>query len=206
MYIPKSFEVNEKETIYDLIENNSFAILFSKKGDKPSATHLPLLLDRNEGYLYGHMAKANTHWENIESEVLVVFSGAHSYISPSWYETPQSVPTWNYVAVHVYGNLELIEDDKRLIKILDDSVSYYESGKPNPWDMSKADSNFIDNLSKGIVGFKIQITKIEGKWKLSQNHSEERQERVINALELQEDYNSMQIAKLMRANLMKHSQ
>lgn len=205
MYIPKSFEVNEKETIYDLIENNSFAILFSSKEDKASATHLPLLLDRNAGCLYGHMAKANTHWENIENEVLVIFSGAHSYISPSWYETPQSVPTWNYVAVHVYGNLELIEDKERLLKILDGSVTYYESGKPNAWDMSKAGLNFIDNLSKGIVGFKIRITKIEGKWKLSQNHSKERQERVINALELQEDDNSKQIAKLMRENIEKLS-
>jgi transcriptional regulator len=203
MYIIKSFEVNEKEPIYDLIENNSFAILFSQKGDKPFATHLPLLLDRNEGCLYGHLAKENPQWENIESEVLVVFSGAHSYISPTWYETPQSVPTWNYVAVHVYGNLELIEDNKRLIKILDDSVTYYESGKPNPWDMGKVDFNFIDNLSKGIVGFKIQISKIEGKWKLSQNRSKEIQERVINALELQEDDNSKQIAKLMRGNLEK---
>ncbi|NHN33776.1 FMN-binding negative transcriptional regulator [Paenibacillus agricola] len=205
MYVPKSFEINEKEQIYDLIEKNSFAILFSQKDDQPFATHLPLLLDRDEGCLYGHMAKANTHWENIESKVLVVFSGAHSYISPYWYETPQSVPTWNYVAVHVYGKLELIEDDNKLIKILDDSVTYYESGKPNPWNMSKADFNLIDSLSKGIVGFKIEITNIEGKLKLSQNHSKERQERVINALEMQDDDNSKQISKLMRENLEKQS-
>ncbi|MBP1996945.1 FMN-binding negative transcriptional regulator [Paenibacillus eucommiae] len=205
MYIPKSFEVKETDAIYDFIENNSFAILFSQKGDNPLATHLPLLLDRDEGCLYGHMAKANTHWENIESEVLVVFSGPHSYISPSWYETPHSVPTWNYVAVHVNGNLESIEDNKSLMKILDDSVSYFESGKPNPWNTSKADINFISNLSKGIVGFKIQITKIEGIWKLSQNHSKVRQEGVITALELRGDDNSKQIAKLMRGNVEKQA-
>ncbi|WP_315971307.1 FMN-binding negative transcriptional regulator [Paenibacillus sp. N3.4] len=187
MYIPKTFEMNENAIIYDFIEKNGFAILFSQKDEKPFATHLPLFLDRHEGCLYGHMAKANTQWENVKNEVLVVFSGAHSYISPSWYETPQSVPTWNYVAVHVYGNLELIEDNQSLMRILDDSVTYYETGNPNAWDMSKAGTNFIDNLSKAIVGFKIQISKIEGKWKLSQNHSKERQEHVINALELQED-------------------
>jgi transcriptional regulator len=200
VYTPKSFEVNERETLYEWMEQNSFAILFSQKGDEPFATHLPLLLDRNEGCLYGHFAKANTHWENIESEVLAVFSGVHSYISPSWYETPNSVPTWNYVAVHVYGYLELIEDNKRLMKLLNDSVNFYESGQPDRWDISKANYNFIDNLTKGIIGFKIQIKRIEGKWKLSQNHSKERQERVINALELQPDDNSKQIAKLMKEN------
>jgi transcriptional regulator len=205
VYTTKSFEVTEKETIYDFIENNSFAILFSQKGDKPVATHLPLLLDRDEGCLYGHMARENPQWTNIESEVLVVFSGAHAYISPTWYETRQSVPTWNYVAVHVYGNLELIEDSKSLMQILDASVRYYESGKPNAWDMSKADLNYIDHMSKSIVGFKIQISGIEGKWKLSQNRTKEIQERVVNALELQEDDNSRQIAKLMRENVEKHS-
>lgn len=202
MYIPSSFQVTETEIIYDFMEKNSFAIVFSQKDNIPFATHLPLSLDRNGGCLYGHMAKANSHWHSIENEVLVVFSGAHTYVSPSWYETNQAVPTWNYVAVHVYGKFELIEDNNQLMTILNDSVSIYESPMPNPWNMSKADSNFINNLSKGIVGFKIVITKAEGKWKLSQNHTKERQERVIKALESQGDENSKQIAELMKFNLL----
>jgi transcriptional regulator len=198
MYVPSAFEVNDKKSIYDFIEENSFAILFSGKDGVPFATHLPLILDRENGYLYGHMARANPHWQAMENEVLVVFSGAHTYISPSWYEINQSVPTWNYVAAHVYGKYEIIEDDGELKKILDDAVGIYESSMPNPWNMTTADSNFISNLAKGIVGFKIVITKMEGKWKLSQNHSKERQERVIKALENQGDENSKKIAQLMK--------
>ncbi|WCK55077.1 FMN-binding negative transcriptional regulator [Aneurinibacillus sp. Ricciae_BoGa-3] len=201
MYIPSSFEVTEKEAIYDFMEKHSFAIVFSQKDNTPFATHLPLLLDRKEECLYGHMAKANPHWKEITNEILVVFNGAHTYISPSWYETNQAVPTWNYVAVHAYGKLELVEDNNQLAKILAESVNRYESSMPNPWNMDLVDPSFIDNLSKAVVGFKIQITKLEGKWKLSQNHSKERQERVINALELQGDENSKQIAQLMKMNL-----
>lgn len=205
MYIPQLFEVTDKETLYALMEQNSFAVLFSQHEGKPCATHLPLLLDESEGYLYGHMAKANPHWASLKGEVLVVFAGAHSYISSSWYETPNSVPTWNYTAVHVYGHVELIEDHAELLKIVDQSVSHYESSMPNPWSMSQADPTYINNLSKGIVGFKIHISKIEGKWKLSQNHSKERQERVIDALELQKDVQSRQIAKLMKDNVKRSS-
>jgi len=201
MYIPHSFEVTDQETLYAFMEQNSFAILFSQQGDKPCATHLPLLLNKDGGYLYGHMAKTNPHWKNINGEVLVVFSGAHSYISSSWYETRESVPTWNYTAVHVYGHVEFIKEHEELLAIVDESVSHYESSMTNPWSMSQADPAFIANLSKGIIGFKIHISKIEGKWKLSQNHSKERQERVIHALELRQDDNSQQIARLMKDNV-----
>ncbi|RXT07981.1 FMN-binding negative transcriptional regulator [Ammoniphilus sp. CFH 90114] len=200
MYIPSSFEVKEKESLYEFIEKNSFAIIFSQTENGPYATHVPLLLEREEGCLYGHMAKANPHWNSRENEVLVVFSGPHTYISPSWYETTLAVPTWNYVAVHAYGKLELIEDPEELRRILDDSVNVYESTMPNPWSMSSVDSTFISNLSKGIIGFRIEIEKLEGKWKLSQNHSRERQDRVIEALDSQGDENSIQIANLMKKN------
>jgi transcriptional regulator len=201
MYIPSAFEINDRAMIYDFMEKNSFSILFSQTKGTPFATHLPIILDRENDCLYGHMAKANPHWKDIEGEVLVVFNGPQTYISPSWYETNQAVPTWNYVAVHVYGKFELIEDGNELMKILKKSVSIYESSMPHPWDMQKVDSEFIDNLSKGIVGFKIKITKTEGKWKLSQNHSMERQQRVIKALECQGDDNSKQIAELMKMNI-----
>jgi transcriptional regulator len=203
MYIPSSFEVTDKEALFDFIEHNSFAVLFSQKDNLPFATHLPFIVDRENQILYSHMARVNPHWQDIDTNVLIVFSGPHTYISPAWYEMNQAVPTWNYTAVHLYGTFRIIEEDKELTRILHDSVAFYESAFPEPWELNKVDPHFIENLSKGIVGFKIDITKMEGKWKLSQNHSKERQEKVINALETFDDDNSKQIAGLMKSNLLK---
>jgi transcriptional regulator len=199
MYIPASFKMEDKQVIYDFMEQNSFAILFTYFNDLPYATHLPFLLDRSEGCLYGHMAKANPQWHEINDDVLVAFHGPHAYISPSWYETDQAVPTWNYAAVHVTGKFILIEDHNELKKILDRTANSYESSMPQPWSMSSLDPKLLSALSDAIVGFKIEILKIEGKWKLSQNHSEDRREKVIQALETKQDDNSKRIADLMKS-------
>ncbi|MDP4108035.1 MAG: FMN-binding negative transcriptional regulator, partial [Bacillota bacterium] len=107
MYIPEYFKINDKEIIYEVIEKNSFATLFSQHNGEPCATHLPLTLNRENDLLYGHFALQNEQWKDIESQkVLVTFQGPHCYISPSWYETNKAVPTWNYVAIHVYGHLK----------------------------------------------------------------------------------------------------
>lgn len=198
MYTPASFKVDDKEVIYDFMEQNSFAILFTHLSGLPYATHLPIWLDRSEGCLYGHMAKANPQWHEINEDVLVVFNGPHTYISPSWYETDQAVPTWNYAAVHVTGKFTLIEDHNELKRILNQTVNVYESNMPQPWEMSSVDPKLLNILSDAIVVFKIEVSKIEGKWKLSQNHSEERRERVIQALESKHDDNSKKIADLMK--------
>ena len=115
-------------------------------------------------------------------QVLAVFQGPHSYISPSWYETNEAVPTWNYVAVHVYGALEIVEDEQELIDSLQDLVHKYENSK-STYSLNEVDPNYMEGLSRGIVEFKIKINKIEGKAKLSQNHSVERRELVIEELE-----------------------
>ncbi len=130
MYIPKQFNMDEENRMFELIEEHSFAVLFSQHQGDPFATHLPFTLDRENRYLYGHFARANEQWVDIENQnILVVFHGPHCYISPSWYETERAVPTWNYVAVHVYGNIEILTDDQEVTKALGDMVGKYE--QPN---------------------------------------------------------------------------
>ncbi|WP_191561063.1 FMN-binding negative transcriptional regulator [Metabacillus idriensis] len=206
MYIPKHFKLNEKEGIYKIIEENSFATLFSLLEGIPFATHLPLALDRVEEVLIGHVARQNPQWKDMQhQQVLAVFHGPHSYISPSWYETNTAVPTWNYTAVHVYGEAEMIESEQELMKSLQDLVDTYE--KPDSsYELDKADPAYIKGLSKGIVGFRIKITKMEGKSKLSQNHSIKRRETVIEQLEQLKSENAKHIARLMKETIVNDSE
>jgi transcriptional regulator len=203
MYIPKVFAETDTEKLFDFIEANSFGILFSQRNGQPFATHLPFLLERDSqsiGWLWGHMARANPHWRDIEGEVLVVFPGPHAYISPAWYKEDSTVPTWNYVAVHIYGQISLIDNNERLLKLVEDTVKFYEAARSAPWTLDTA-QEYAHKLLKGIVGFKIEITRLEGKWKLNQNHSSIRQEKVMNALKQSSDQNEREIAYLMEGNL-----
>ncbi|TJY43866.1 FMN-binding negative transcriptional regulator [Cohnella pontilimi] len=201
MYIPKHFAVHDKEKIFEFVEKNSFCILFSNHNGSPEATHLPVVLDRDAGDLSGHFAKQNTQWTDIEEqEVLLVFQGPHSYISSSWYETNLSVPTWNYVAVHVYGTIELIKDKQEFLQTLKELVAKYEDAN-SPYHLDDTNEEYIQNMMNGIVGFKLKISKMEGKWKLSQNHSRERQQRVIDQLKQLPHDHAQQIARLMQQNL-----
>jgi transcriptional regulator len=200
MYIPKHFIVDDDEVLFNFIEKNSFGIIFSIDKGNPVATHLPFTLDRENGYLYGHFARPNMQWNDIEKqEIMVVFQGPHSYISSSWYETNLSVPTWNYIAVHVYGNIEIMDDGKELLETLNKMVAKYEDANSS-YRLDDTNHELIDGLMKGIVGFKLKISKMEGKWKLSQNHSRERQQRVIEKLEQIRSDNAQEIANLMKEN------
>ncbi|CAH0260337.1 Protease synthase and sporulation protein PAI 2 [Peribacillus sp. Bi96] len=201
MHIPKHFQLNDEEMIYDFIEKNSFATLFSQHNGEPYATHLPLTLNKDEDALYGHFARPNEQWKDIENQqVLLVFQGPHCYISPSWYETTMAVPTWNYVSIHVYGKIEIVEDPKVIFVSLNDMVNKYE-GQDSLYTLNDVDSNFIEGMSKGIVAFKIIITKIEAKAKLSQNHPVERQELIIKHLENTSNQDNLQVSHLMKKNL-----
>ncbi|PFL15685.1 transcriptional regulator [Bacillus cereus] len=198
MYIPKHFTIQDEETKYEIIEQNSFATLFSQHNGAPYATHLPLLLNRETLTLSGHFARPNEQWKDSENQqVLAVFQGPHSYISPSWYETNKAVPTWNYVAVHVYGELEIVEDEQELIDSLQDLVHKYENSK-STYSLKDVDPNYMEGLSRGIVGFRIKINKIEGKAKLSQNHSVERRKLVVEELEKVGSEGNKAIADLMK--------
>ena len=202
MYIPRAFEVNDKNILVQFIRNNSFGILFSQTNDVPFATHLPFLLDDHAGYhgtLMGHMAKANPHWKEINNQqVLAVFHGPHAFISSLWYGEEKVVPTWNYAAVHVYGKFVRIDEEKQVRQIIRDTLAVFEPGSPV---LSRLDDEFFDGLLKSIVGFKIEIEKIEGKWKLNQSHSVDRQQKLIDALKSSGDHNSLEIAQLMEMNV-----
>ncbi|UOY92493.1 FMN-binding negative transcriptional regulator [Ectobacillus sp. JY-23] len=196
MYIPKYFKITDDEQIRYIIEKNSFAIMFSAHASKPVATHLPLLLDEENNCLRGHIARGNPQWRELDGqEVLVVFQGPHCYISPSWYETQDTVPTWNYIAVHVYGTFTIIEDNERIQSGLAALVEKYETSDYNLHDVP---ADYIEDLKKGIVNFEISITSMEGKAKLSQNHSSERRQRVIAALEQIPRENEQNIAAHMK--------
>lgn len=203
MYIPPSFAEPDLGVLHDFIEQHSFAVMASQVDGLPFATHLPFLLEREagaKGTLIGHLARANPHWKCLESQpVLVVFSGPHAYISPTWYEAENVVPTWNYAAVHVVGRIRLVDDLADLTDIVQRMVQWYEQPLPNPWTFE--DSPFSQKLLPQIVGLRLEIESIEGKWKLNQNHPVERRKKVIAALRAQPHADSQAVADLMQAAL-----
>ena len=188
MYIPKFNEETRLDVMHALIETQPLATLVTMSNSGLIATHLPMVLARSEGphgTLRGHLSRANSQWRNLNPsiEALAIFSGAHHYISPSWYpekaEDGKVVPTWNYAVVHVYGPLKIIEDPAWLLSHLNTLVTQHESSFPTPWKTSDAPSDYIASQIKGIVGLELPITRIEGKWKVSQNKSE----RTLHAVE-----------------------
>jgi transcriptional regulator len=202
MYIPAHFAMTDRDVLHAAIERYSFALIVSGLGGKLVASHLPLLIERDagpHGTLLGHFARANPQWrEAAGQEVLVVFNGPHVYVSPRWYEAERVVPTWNYVAVHAYGRLELSEDAAATKELLARMVRHYEAGQSQPWDLAAQPADFVERLAKQIVAFRIPIERIEGKWKLNQNHPQDRREKVIAALESAGGAEEQAIARLMR--------
>ncbi len=205
MYVPRAFDCPVLDRLYELIRQYSFALLISQAATEPVATHLPLLLDPLDGAhgtLIGHLARANPQWVTFgQQSVLAIFSGPHRYISPSWYQAENVVPTWNYVAVHAYGRVEIISDREQLRLLTRRTVTVYESAMPTPWSMPEPNTQFEDRMLDQIVGFRIPIETIQGKWKLSQNHPPERREKIIVQLKQQGDSDSLAIARLMEAGL-----
>lgn len=203
MYTPKHFQVTDLSKIIALIKENSFGTLFSQADGEPFATHVPFLIEQNERgeyFLLGHMAKTNPHWQYINGQVLAVFLGPHAYISPTWYQEENTVPTWNYAAVHVYGEFLPVHDKAELVRIMDATIHQYESSFAAPWT-TDLPNNFNQQLMSMVVGFKIKITRFEGKWKLNQNHSIERRQRVIEGLRRTKEPNAGKIADLMEETM-----
>lgn len=202
MYIPKHNLMKEND-VFDFIENNSFGILISQNEGKLTGTHIPFLLKRNEGSkgkLVCHIAKANPQWKDISGEALVIFPGPHKYISPSWYESGQAVPTWNYMSAHVYGNIKIIEDTEGRYNAVKELVELFEPEKER-YSIENLKPEYLEGLLKGIVVFEIAINSVEGKEKLSQNHSAERQKRIIENLFNEKDSDAKKIADRMKQNL-----
>jgi transcriptional regulator len=199
MYVPPHFAETDLTKLHDFIERHSFGLLVSQLDGAPFVTHLPFLLDRTSGphgTLIGHVARANPHWKELAGQtVLAVFAGPHAYISPTWYESANVVPTWNYTAVHASGSVALLEKDATC-DVVTRMVALYESPMPQPWTFD-ATSTFADRLLDQIVGFRLAIEKIEGKMKLNQNHPTERREKVIRALRTSCRPDEIAVAELM---------
>lgn len=202
MYLPKSFEVTDPDKLGEIIRRFSFATLITTAEGVPFATHLPILhrvQPGAAGTLVGHVARANPQWQHFvnQTESLAIFSGPHAYISPAWYATELAVPTWNYIAVHAYGVPRVIEDEVWLESLLDEMVQRYESNRPQPWP-NQLPEDFRRNLLKSIVGFEMPISRIEGKFKLSQNRPEQDRANVVRELNGSTNPDSRAVADWMR--------
>lgn len=206
MYVPKFNREDDPRALAEVMRRHSFALVVSAdENGVPTATHMPVAHDPERGphgTLISHIARANPQWQQFqgEREIMVVFSGPHAYISPTWYAQPGSVPTWNYVAVHAYGVPKVIEDRKRLRQMLDELVSTYEKVRPEPYEPDWSAPR-IENLLGAIVGFELEITRLEGKSKMSQNKTEQDRLGVIRALEASQRSEDQAVAEIMRAQL-----
>ena len=202
VYLPPAFTENRPEVLIAHIERYDFGLLVGFGDAGLVASHVPFLIERagDRLHLQGHLARPNPQVADLArgGEVLAVFHGPHAYISPTWYMTGPSVPTWNYADVHAYGTVRLVEDDEWLRRFLVRLSERHEAGNPVPWRMQDLPDPYAQAMLKGIVGFDIAVSRLEGKYKLSQNRPAADRHRVIDALEAQKDGEPREIARLMR--------
>ncbi|HEX9036825.1 MAG TPA: FMN-binding negative transcriptional regulator [Ktedonobacterales bacterium] len=202
MYIPPANAVNDPGALRDFIRRYSFATLITATDGAPVATHLPLLLeDRgDQGALVGHLARGNPQWRAFDgrAEALVIFSGPHAYISPAWYETHPSVPTWNYMVAHVYGAPRVVEDEAAVRRHLLALITHFESGRAHPFEPSY-EEDYLRGMMRGVVAFELPIARIEGKFKLSQNRDATDRAHVTEALAASDAQDERGVAAAMRA-------
>ena len=201
MYIHKYYREENRAKILEFLRQNDFATLVAFDGQKPVASHLLMeVLERDEKlFVNGHMSKANYLWKMLDKnpEVLVIFQGPHTYISPTWYNHV-NVPTWNYQSVHVYGKPQVITDKSASYAILKRLMDRYEPSGPSAMEALPRD--FVDREIKGIVAFQIKVTNIEASYKLSQNRDDESYQNIVDQLENRTDDLSHGVAAAMRQN------
>jgi transcriptional regulator len=198
MYTPKLNRNENVGQLREFIRQNGFAILISTVEGKLWASHIPLFLSANGEKLSGHLARGNKQWKewNKETEILAIFSGSHSYISSSWYDH-ENVPTWNYIAVHVYGKLKILSDSE-LLQSLKDLTDKYEKSSERPVSVERMNPAFVKKEMMGIIGFEIHITRMEAAYKLSQNRDAKNHEAIIAQLEKRNDPASVAVASEMK--------
>ncbi|HEX8697606.1 MAG TPA: FMN-binding negative transcriptional regulator [Myxococcaceae bacterium] len=203
MYLPRHFQEQDPKQLLSIMQRYSFATLVTVDEGAPYASHLPMLVDPGpEGTptrLVSHMAKANPQWRAFseDKDVLVIFQGPHSYVSPSWYVTQPNVPTWNYAVVHAYGRPRTITEPEESLRILRATVDTYEAGFAKPWSLEQV-GDYAQRLLPGIVAFEIRLSRLEGKFKLNQNRAPEDRRAVMERLEASEDLEQRAVGALMR--------
>jgi transcriptional regulator len=199
MYVPRRYEEKNQEKIFSFISKHNFGIVISVLDNKPIATHIPLLPEKKEDkwILTGHISKGNEQKTSLQenAEVLVVFPGPHAYISPSWY-TQMNVPTWNYISVHLYGKIQLL-DDTGLRQSLEKLMKFHESSQPHPTTMKDIPDKILQDDLRGIVGFAIMVSEIQAAYKLSQNRDAPSYHNVISKLNQSGAENAKQVAAAM---------
>ena len=200
MYIPDLYKNENQTEIRNFIHENGFALLINNVDGKPWATHIPLLLETNSDgkeLLVGHLSLENPQAQSLQndSEVLAVFSGPHAYISSSWYDH-ENVPTWNYIAVHIYGIIRILNYDETITS-LKKLVDKYESESENPIRIEDLSEKTM-RQARGILAFEIAVTSIQATKKLSQNRDAKNYATVISELEKRNDYQSVSVAAEMK--------
>jgi transcriptional regulator len=206
MYTPSAFALKDLHELQQQILGTRLALLVTHGEQGLQASHLPLLLNTDEGpngTLYGHFAKANPQWKELQNgaEALVIFAGADAYVSPGFYpskaEHGKVVPTWNYVAVHAYGSAQVFTDADRLRTLVSALTDRHEAGRAQPWKVADAPADYIDGMLKAIVGFALPIQRLEGKRKLSQNRNTADIAGVREGLAASPDAHDQALAHLM---------
>jgi len=206
MYLPRHFREEQVPVLHDAIERSGLATLVTVGPDGLDASHVPMLLDPAAGplgTLYGHIARANDLWSRLDagSQALAIFLGPDAYVTPSWYATKKLtgkvVPTWNYVAVHAHGQLSFFEDEERLLDLVTKLTQVHEGRREHPWAVTDAPAPYIREHLKGIVGFALAISRLDGKWKVSQNRSAEDQAGVADGLRREGEISATAVAALV---------
>jgi transcriptional regulator len=201
VYLPPHFTETREEVLLAHIERYDFALLVTQ-GSGLIASQVPFLVERRDGklYLIGHLARPNPQCADLTAgaEALVVFNGPHAYISPTWYQAGPAVPTWNYASVHAYGTAQAINDKDWLSSLLRRLSERHEAREPLQWRMQDQPENFLNGMLNGIIGFEIAVSRLEGKFKLSQNRPAGDRPRIIAALDARDDADSHGVARLMR--------
>ncbi len=198
MYIPKYYREEDRQEILAFLKHNNFPAMVSFDGEKPIATHAVVEVTEDENgkiTIYAHISRANPQWKTFDKqeEILLIFQGAHTYISPRWYNHV-NVPTWNYMVVHVYGKVRLLQGDA-LFEMLSRLVRNHEAN--SQYRLESLPQDFVQKEIKGVVGFAIDVTRIEAGYKLSQNRNDEDHENIVRELEKRGDENSKEIAEAM---------
>ncbi len=201
MFVPRQYQPSEVNEIYQFLGHNSFANLVSTVNGKLWATHLPLMLSQDRTKLHGHLSRANQQWKFFgeQREVMAIFNGPHAYISSSWYDH-ENVPTWNYIAVHVYGTIRLVEGDE-LLNALKELTDKYEKSSKNPVSVEGMSEGYVEREIRGLVGFEITITDIQAAWKLSQNRDRKNYLNIISELEQRRAGDDLPVADEMKKNI-----
>ncbi|MBI3189823.1 MAG: FMN-binding negative transcriptional regulator [Ignavibacteriales bacterium] len=197
MYIPKYYREEDRQKILAFLKQNNFATLVTFDGEKPIATHTPVeVVESENGWtIYGHISRANSQKKTFgEQEALLIFQGAHTYISARWY-TEVDVPTWNYMIVHVYGKVREIQGDE-LYSVLSRLVQNHELD--TPYRLEELPQDMVQKEIKGVFGFAVDVTRIDGGYKLSQGKTEEERKNIVSELEKRGDEYSMEISKSIR--------